>query len=90
VIVTKEEQLRRGQAAAELLDSGVFSLALDGVEAELSEAWKSSNPVDVAGRERMYLMVQLISDIGRLLHKWKGDVVVAHHEAERARRASVN
>jgi hypothetical protein len=62
--VNKEEQLRRGQAAAELLDSGVLSRALDGVEAELSEAWKSSNPVDVAGRERMYLMVQLISDIG--------------------------
>ena len=86
---TREEIIQRGHAADALIKSDVFMQCLEAVETQMQEAWKSSRPVDVAERERLYLMVQVMADLGRVLRKWADDARVAVHEAERRAQAPV-
>lgn len=86
--MTDEEKVRRGQNADQLLKSGVFSNVLEALEAEYAEAWKATRPDDKDGRERIYNMVQLIADQGRLLTKWQGEAVFIVKEHERRKQAT--
>ena len=43
-----------GTAARQLLDDPVLHLALERVEAKLMQTWKTSDPSDEEGRERVY------------------------------------
>jgi inosine/xanthosine triphosphate pyrophosphatase family protein len=81
--MTKEERIQRGLAAKALMDSGVFIEALKYLEAAMSEEWKSSRPDDAIGRERLYLMTQIMADLGRVLRQWSGEAAFEVHEIER-------
>lgn len=84
--MTKEEMIQRGLEAKTLLDSGVFKQCLVHMEDRLAESWKASNPNDRDGRERLYLMVQIMSDLGRILGEWAGQAAFEVHEIERRRQ----
>jgi hypothetical protein len=43
-----------GNAARQLLDDPVLHLALERVEDSLIQTWKTSDPADEEGRERVY------------------------------------
>jgi hypothetical protein len=43
-----------GHAARQLLDDPVLHLALEKVEDSLIQTWKTSDPADEEGRERVY------------------------------------
>lgn len=43
-----------GTAARQLLDDPVLHLALERVEDKLMQTWRTSNPADEEGRERVY------------------------------------
>lgn len=89
--MTKEELIQRGLSAKALLDSGVYRAALDHLEAQLAESWKASRPGDVQERERLYLMVQVMADLGRVLAGWAGTAALEIHESERrAKEAHIN
>lgn len=84
--MNKESLLKRGQLASQLLASGVYEEARLELESELKESWAASRPDDEDGRERLYLMTQLMADIGRILLRWQGDAQIEIHNAERAKR----
>ncbi len=86
---TKEEIIQRGQAAANLIASGVYMQCLTALESQMSEAWKSTRPADTAERERLYLMVQVMADQGRVLRSWADEATVAAHEIERRAKEQV-
>lgn len=75
--------IRRGKAAAGLLENGTFMEAMAALEAEMCEKWKASNPAHADERERLYVMVQIMADLGRVLSAWAGHATVEEHLAER-------
>lgn len=79
------DKVLRGEAADQLLKSEVYQRATKELEAELTEQWLQTRPEDKDGRERLYLMAQIMADLGRILIKWQGDARIAHAEAERAK-----
>lgn len=61
--LTKEEQ--RGRDADALRANPLFVEAFDTIEREIEQAWKDSPARDEAGREKLWLMLQLLARVKR-------------------------
>ena len=51
--------IRRGERARELLDEPLLREALEAIEAQCFEDWRTTSPRDIDSRERLWLMLQL-------------------------------
>jgi hypothetical protein len=54
-----QQVLRRAERARELLDEPLLREALEAIEAQCFEDWRTTTPRDVDSRERLWLMLQL-------------------------------
>ena len=55
-----EERIYQGDKAREVLENDAFLWAFESIEKELEESWKSSPARDAEGREKIYLMLQML------------------------------
>lgn len=58
-----EQEERRGRQADELLGHPLFVEAFDTITKEIEQAWKDSPARDVAGREKLWIMFQMLSRV---------------------------
>lgn len=56
-----ETESRRGEQARCLLDDPLLREAFAAIEDGLQSAWRATEEVDTAGRERLWLMLRLLS-----------------------------
>lgn len=61
--MTIEQRIYDGARAREVLENEAFLWAFESTEKELIEAWKNSPARDEEGREKLYLMLQLLGKI---------------------------
>lgn len=55
-----EDELRRGEEAAQLLRHPLFVSAFETLEQEIVDQWKQSNTVNPEGREKLHTMLYLL------------------------------
>lgn len=55
--------LARGARAKEILENEIYIETFDTVESELLTAWKNSPVRDVEGREKLFLMLGLLTKL---------------------------
>ncbi|MFU2327743.1 hypothetical protein [Pseudomonas sp. NFX98] len=60
---TLEERIYDGNRARECLENEAFQWAFESIEQELTNAWQTSPARDVEGREKLYLMLQLLTKL---------------------------
>lgn len=53
-------EIIEGREAQQLLDSSVLQRALDDLEHQYVDAWRTSDAADVQGRERLFHAVQCV------------------------------
>jgi hypothetical protein len=70
--VSRDEIVRRGTAAARLLNDSMVREALAEIEAECAAAWINSNPADSALREDAYRMTRCVALLRQKLESWRG------------------
>jgi hypothetical protein len=58
-----EEEIRRSEEAAGILNHPIFKEAFDTLDAELRDAWISSPSKDVDGRESLWLCLKLLGKV---------------------------
>lgn len=58
-----EDEMRRGEDAAQLLRHPLFVSAFDTLEQEIVDQWKQSNTVNPEGREKLHTMLYLTQRI---------------------------
>lgn len=56
--MSKEDAVRKGQAAQALLESADFNIAVDTVRLEAFKGWASSEPSEAPKREEYYYLLQ--------------------------------
>lgn len=69
--MNKDETIRRGQAANQLLGNETLVTVLAEIEAECMAAWAESNPADLAGREDAYRMTRCVGLLRQKLTAWR-------------------
>lgn len=62
-MATLEERIYDGNRAKECLENEAFNWAFDAIEQELTTAWRTSPARDEAGREKIYLTLQLLTKL---------------------------
>jgi hypothetical protein len=62
-MATLEERIYEGNRAKECLENEAFIWAFEGIEQELTEAWRTSPARDAEGREKIYLSLQLLTKL---------------------------
>lgn len=90
--MTRDERIRRGESAQQLLNNPIALAALDDVQADCFKAWADSNPSDLEAREfayKLYLSVKLLR--GKL-GSWAGDarVEIINSDARKREAAALN
>lgn len=80
--MTREDLIRRGEAAARLLDDPLAMRALDEIAAECASAWANSNPADVSTREDAYRMHRCIGLLRQRFAAWAASAAVEKGNAE--------
>jgi hypothetical protein len=58
-----EERIYDGNRARECLENEQFNWAFESIEQELTTAWRTSPARDEAGREKIYLTLQLLTKL---------------------------
>jgi hypothetical protein len=58
-----EEKIARGHRAKEILQDEVYIETFEIVKMELNLAWESSPARDTEGREKLYLMMKLLTKL---------------------------
>lgn len=58
-----EERIYDGNRARECLENEQFNWAFESIEQELTNAWRTSPARDEAGREKIYLTLQLLTKL---------------------------
>jgi hypothetical protein len=58
-----EDAIRRGNAAERLFNDPLLVEAFQLVSADLTGRWATSDPADTAGRERLYLELQVVAKV---------------------------
>lgn len=61
-MMTKEQEVERGRQAAAILESQAFREAVDALEKAYTDDWKNTPAPDAAGRERLYVALQVSRD----------------------------
>ena len=72
--------LARGARAKEILENEIYIETFDIVESELLAAWKSSPVRDVDGREKLFLMLGLLTKLKLALQSTMDTGKIAQHE----------
>jgi hypothetical protein len=67
-MATLEERIYEGNRAKECLENEAFNWAFEGIEQELTNAWRTSPARDEAGREKIYLTLQLLTKLKAALN----------------------
>ena len=62
-----QEKKWEGARAKEVLDNETFQWAFESIEQELTDKWKSSPARDEAGREKLFLMLQMLLKVKEVL-----------------------
>lgn len=62
-MATLEERIYDGNRARECLENEQFIRAFESIEQELTNAWRTSPARDEAGREKIYLTLQLLTKL---------------------------
>jgi len=62
-MATLEERIYDGNRARECLENEQFNWAFESIEQELTNAWRTSPARDEEGREKIYLMLQLLTKL---------------------------
>ena len=62
-MATLEERIYDGNRARECLENEQFIWAFESIEQELTNAWRTSPARDEAGREKIYLTLQLLTKL---------------------------
>jgi len=65
--VPLEKRIYDGARAREVLDNEAYQQAFADLKSEITEQWKSSPARDQDGREKLYLMLGLLTKIEGLL-----------------------
>jgi hypothetical protein len=63
-----QRRVWEGQKASEVLDNEQYKLAYETVEQELLEKWKSSPVRDAEGREKLFLMLTMLSKVQQAMN----------------------
>lgn len=61
-MMTKEQEVERGRQAAAILESTAFKEAVEALEKAYTDDWRNTPAADAAGRERLYLALQVSRD----------------------------
>ena len=88
--MTRDEIIRLGDAASQLLGSDAYQTAMDAARAETFEAWIQTNPSDVITRENQYRLWHAFDLVTAQLLKWKGSAQVEVKNIERSRASALN
>ena len=75
-----QDIINRGSRAAQILDDPVFKEAVDKLEAEIIDAWKTWKASDPDGRERLWLGMNALN---RIVDQLRTYVVTGRHERKR-------
>lgn len=78
--LTDAEKMALGAQAKAILDNPAYKLAVEKVEKAMFEAWKSSNPEESEGRERLYQHVHVLRSLTAALNEILGDGMVAREK----------
>lgn len=62
-MATLEERIYDGNRARECLENEQFIRAFESIEQELTNAWRTSPARDEAGREKIFLTLQLLTKL---------------------------
>ena len=81
--MTRDQILRRGDAAARVLDDDIAMAALAEIAAECTLAWANSNPADNAAREDAYRMQRCVMLLRQKLEAWRGAAQIEKGNAAR-------
>jgi hypothetical protein len=79
--MTREELIRRGEAARRLLNEPLALAALDEIAAECSVAWAASNPTDTTAREDAYRLQRCVALVRQKLETWTANAAVERENA---------
>lgn len=61
--MTPEQEVQRGHDAKRLLDEPLLKEAFETIEQEFVDQWKKAPVRDVEGREKLWLMLQLLGKV---------------------------
>lgn len=81
--MSREDILRKGQAAKSLLDSADFSIAMDAVRLQAYKGFAASAPEEAAKREENYYLLQAISRLVENLEALVANARVEEYNAKR-------
>lgn len=77
-----EQQSFMGDRAREVLENEAYQEAFASIEKELTESWKKSPARDVEGREKLWLMLALLTKVQTALQKTMDDGKLARKDLE--------
>lgn len=66
-MTTLEQKMYDGARAKDVLENESFLWAFESTEQELIELWKSSPARDAEGREKLFLMLQMLNKVKQTL-----------------------
>jgi len=81
-----EEKVRRGNAARELLNNGLFQEAWATLDAALIAEWVGTSPLDALNRERYYNQLIGLRAVKARLERFMQDGTIAAQEIEGAKK----
>lgn len=87
--MTKDEQIRRGEAAKRLLEDPVLIEALERLERTYLDSWRRTDPKDTEGRERLWVALQVAEEFARNLRAIADSGELAHAQVERIKGKKV-
>lgn len=88
--LTKEEIIRLGEAAAQLLGSDAFAQCVEAARADIFDEWLHTNPAQPEERESLYRLWAAFALVTQKLVAWKGAAQVEVHNAERRRSSAAH
>lgn len=62
-----QQKVWEANRAKDVLENESFEWAFESIEQELTEAWKKSPARDAAGRESIFLMLQMLGKVKQVL-----------------------
>ena len=84
--LTREQRIRRGESAQQLLDNPLAMAALDEMQANCFERWAETSHDDVEGREFNYKLFLAVRLLRGKLATWSGDAIVEINNADARKR----
>lgn len=77
------QDAQRGREAEELLENPMLAEAFDKIEASYMDEWRQSKLADIEERERLWLAIQVLSEVKRHLRVVVENGVIAKRDIDR-------